>query len=287
VKANAPSIPGHASELSRPFRPDPLAPDCQATLQSIVRSCVTLFRDQRNAAIAADPNAIHSMRIALTRLRAAVLFFSSMTDDDDAWADINKELRWLNAALGKARDHDVTAHYARRKRYRRWAKSSRRTMLRAQRKVDHRLSKKLASDRYVRLVAAINHWIANGPWLQTNRLLRSEYVDAYAPARLRTWRETISREGRHLRILHRKQLHRLRIRCKRYRYVVAALRNLGVTIAQQDLKFAGVAKQVHGALGNLRDLKRLRRAAHKKPPGYRKDKRKLLRLAEKPFRHRP
>jgi hypothetical protein len=41
---------------------------------------------------------------------------------DAAWPPIRNELRWLNAALGIARDQDVTANYARRKRYRRWAK---------------------------------------------------------------------------------------------------------------------------------------------------------------------
>jgi CHAD domain-containing protein len=247
---------------------------------------VRLVQNNRKAAIAADPEAVHIMRIELTRLRAAVLFFSPMTDDD-AWPGINKELRWLNSALGRARDHDVTANYAQQRRYRRWAKSSRLVMLRAQRKIDRRLNKKLASDRYVRLIATLNHWIVDGPWLQTGRSIRSEHVDAYAKARLQAWREVISREGRHVRILHRKQLHRLRIRCKRYRYVLAALRNLGVTIAQQELKFADIAKRVHGALGDLRDLKRLRRVVQKRPPGYRKSKRKLLQKAEKPFQREP
>ena len=226
------------------------------------------------------------MRIELTRLRAAVLFFVPMTDDD-AWPQINEELQWLNSALGKARDHDVTARYAGQKRYRRWAKSSRRAMQRAQRKVDRRLNEKLASHRYARLMATVDHWIADGPWLQSGRSIRSEHVDAHAQARLQAWRQAISREGRHVRLLHRKQLHRLRIRCKRYRYVVAALQGLGVTIARQELKFTEIAKRVHAALGDLRDLKRLRRVAHNKPPGYRKSKRKLLQRAEKLLRRAP
>jgi CHAD domain-containing protein len=226
------------------------------------------------------------MRIELTRLRAAVLFFSPMTDDD-SWPGINKELRWLNSALGKARDHDVTANYARRKRYRRWAKGSRRAMLRIQRKADRKLRKKLASARYDRLIARINRWITDGPWLLTDRSIRSEKVDAYAQARLHAWRAAISREGRHVRILHSEQRHRLRIRCKRYRYVVAALDGLGVTIARQGLKFSETAKQVHGALGDLRDLKRLRRVVRKRPPGYRESKRKFIQRAEKSFRFPP
>ncbi|HLZ01148.1 MAG TPA: CHAD domain-containing protein [Bradyrhizobium sp.] len=103
---------------------------------------------------------------------------------------------------------------------------------------------------------------------------------------MRAWKARISRQGRHLRALGNKQLHRLRIRCKRYRYVAGALQNLGVTIARQDLAFAEAAKRVHRTLGDLRDLKRLRKAAQGRPPGYRKSKRKQMQRAEKPFRRR-
>jgi CHAD domain-containing protein len=258
------------------------APDCQAAFQTIAKSCVDAIRDYRETAVTGDPEAIHTMRIELTRLRAAVLFFSPMTRDD-TWPEINKELRWLNSALGKARDHDVTAKYIQRRRYRQWAKSSRLAMLCAQRKVYRRLNKKLASHRYISLIDAVNHWVADGPWLRTGRSIRSEQVDAYAKARLQAWRVSISREGRHIRTLHLKQLHRLRIRCKRYRYVVAALHSFGVAIARPDMKFAEIAKRVHGALGDLRDLKRLRRFAQKRPPGYRKSKRKFIQRADNSF----
>jgi len=286
MKGYVPSIQSHATEPMALHRSVPSPRDCQAAFQTIAQACVRLVQNNRKAAIAADPEAVHIMRIELTRLRAAVLFFSPMTDDD-SWPGINKELRWLNSALGKARDHDVTANYARRKRYRRWAKGSRRAMLRIQRKADRKLRKKLASARYDRLIARINRWITDGPWLLTDRSIRSEKVDAYAQARLHAWRAAISREGRHVRILHSEQRHRLRIRCKRYRYVVAALHGLGVTIAREGLKFSETAKRVHGALGDLRDLKRLRRVARKRPPGYRKSKQKFIQRAEKSFRFPP
>jgi CHAD domain-containing protein len=108
MKAIAPQIQSQANESAG--LPSSAALDCQAAFQSIANSCVNLIRDHRKAAIAADPEAIHPMRIELTRLRAAVLFFSPMTKDG-AWPGINKELRWLNSALGKARDHDVTDDY--------------------------------------------------------------------------------------------------------------------------------------------------------------------------------
>jgi CHAD domain-containing protein len=122
MKTIAPRVQGQAIEPAELLESAPSALDCQAAFQSIAKSCINLIQDHRQAAIAADPEAIHIMRMELTRLRAAVLFFSPMTDND-AWPGINKELRWLNSALGRARDHDVTANYARRKRYRRWAKA--------------------------------------------------------------------------------------------------------------------------------------------------------------------
>ncbi len=269
-----------------PVRGDETAPsllDCQIAFQRIAKQCVHLIQNSRKSAVAADPDAIHAMRIELTRLRAAVLFFSPMVKDA-AWPPIRKELSWLNSALGKARDNDVTANYTRRKRFRRWAKPSQRAVMRAQDKAHRNLAKKLASVRYQRLMAALRHWIARGPWLANGHSLRSEHVDAYSEARLRDWRKAISRKGRRLGALRRKQLHRLRIQCKRYRYILAALQTLGVPIGRQDLAFAETARQVHGALGDLRDLKRLRRTTHDRPPRYRSDQRKLFQKAEKALR---
>jgi hypothetical protein len=93
-------MPGHASA--------PPPRDCQTAFQKVATDCVHLIERNRRSAIAADPEAIHAMRVELTRLRAAV-----------------RELRWLNSALGNARDRDVTANYTRRKRYRGWAKDGR------------------------------------------------------------------------------------------------------------------------------------------------------------------
>lgn len=267
-------VPGHASALS------PL--DCQTAFQKIAEGCVHLIEGSRRSAMAADPEAIHVMRIELTRLRAAVRFFAPMVKDA-AWPLIRKELGWLNSALGNARDHDVTANYTRRKRYRRWAKHSRRAVVRAQGKAHRSLTKELGSARYDQLTAALTHWITKGPWLENNRSLRSEPINVYSQTSLRDWGIDLWKTGRHLRTLRRKQLHRFRIRCKRFRYILASLQTLHVNISQQDLEFGKAAKQVHRALGDLRDLSRLRKTAQRRPPQYRRSKQKLLRQAEKAF----
>ena len=282
MKAGASSTRAYNTGQVSAAKPAPSLFDCQTTFQKIAKKCVYLIQSNRKLAIAGDPRAIHKMRMELTKLRAIVLFFYPMKDV--AWPRIRKELRWLNSALGKARDHNVTMNYTERKRYRSWARSTRRSLLRAQDKGHRSLAKKLSSARYTRLIVTLSHWITNGSWLVNSGPFRSERIDVYSQARLRDWRSRIWREGRHIRALRRKQLHRLRIQAKHYRYVVDALQTLAIKNTRQDLVFYETAKQVHRALGDLRDLKRLRRAANDRPPGYRKRKRKLLQQAEKPFR---
>src|SRR5260370_13319340 len=53
-----------------------------------------------------DPAALHQMRIALTRLRTAILFFAPMVDDPMRMR-IKDELKLLNSELGAVRDLDV------------------------------------------------------------------------------------------------------------------------------------------------------------------------------------
>jgi CHAD domain-containing protein len=286
MKGAVPSIKGHTADPMSACESEPMLLDCQTVFQRISKDCVRLIQNSRKLAAAADPDAIHSMRIELTRLRAAILFFSPMTHDA-AWPEIRKELRWLNLALGKARDCDVTANYARRKRYRFWSRSRRRALLRARDKGHRNLARKLSSARYDSLIRALKDWITRGAWLPDGRPVRSEPANIYSQARLRDWRNRICREGQHLRVLSRQRLHRLRIRCKRYRYALAALQLFGVATTRQNLEFSELAAQVHRVLGDLRDLQRFRNAAHDPPPGYRKSKRRLLREAEKPFRLRP
>lgn len=257
--------------------------DCESAFRQIAEDCVREIHRDCKFAVTGDPDTIHNMRIALTRLNAAALFFSPAIDDV-VWSHISEQLRWLNSALGKARDHDVTIDYARRKRYRGWAENSRRTLSRSQAKAHRQLAKKLGSARYRRLIAELNQWIEEQSSRQNRQPSRSDQIDVYSEARLRAWRNQICRQGRQLRSLRRKPIHRLRIRCKHYRYIVDDLRSLDIPISGQSLSFCKTAKRAHGGLGDLRDLRRLRRVVQHRLPGYRKQKRKMLLKIENSFR---
>lgn len=106
----------------------------------------------------------------------------------------------------------------------------------------------------------------------------------FAETRLSKWQSAIEKLGRRLRKLSRKQQHRLRLKCKYYRYVIDSLLEFGAALPFQELLFRDVAKQVHAMLGDLRDLKRLKETGHGRPPGYRARKKKLLRAVKTAFR---
>jgi CHAD domain-containing protein len=262
------------------------APDisCETAFRHIAKDCIRQILGGRTLAVEGNADAVHKMRIELTRLHAAVLFFTPLVVDDE-WPRIRRELRWLNSNLGKARDQDVLIQYARRRRFRSWAKPSYRSIARSKAKSYRKLAGKLHSARYQRFISDLNAWVTQ-PRLESSQASEFESAERYSEARLLEWRDEIQHAGRHLGDLGRKRQHRLRIRCKRYRYIVDSLLSLGVGLTLQDLLFLEPAKQVHSALGDLRDLRQLRRTGDDLPPRYRARKRKLLEAAERPFRRR-
>lgn len=49
--------------------------NCQSAFRQIAEDCVREIRRDCKFAVTGDPHAIHNMRMALTRLNAAALFF--------------------------------------------------------------------------------------------------------------------------------------------------------------------------------------------------------------------
>src|SRR5216684_3530505 len=111
--------------------------DCATAFEKIATDCVAKVKVQHGDACAGEAEAVHQIRVAITRLRAAVSFFAPITADAE-WRRLKKEVAWLNASLGAARDSDVVVEYARRKRYRAWARSMTPQDLAAHQERDHR-----------------------------------------------------------------------------------------------------------------------------------------------------
>jgi CHAD domain-containing protein len=271
--------------------------DCATAFQKIAQDCVAKVRLHHSSACAGDAEAVHQIRVAITRLRAAVSFFAPITVDVE-WRRLKKELAWLNASLGAARDSDVVVEYAGRQRYRAWAQRMIGRDLDAHQTRDHRrMVRCLRSLRFHDLIEAMSGWIGGGPWLRRwERKVRksAKPLKAYSERELNRWRQRLIRKGRRLKTLDASDRHRLRIRSKRFRYMIEAL--TGIVPVFDRGAFRHVhrpAKRLQRTLGDLRDLKRFARPGlsaesddpgQHRPPGYRRQRQKLRSAAMSAYR---
>ena len=256
-----------------------------------------MIKAHHKGACAGDAEAVHQIRVAITRLRAAVAFFAPIAIDAE-WLRLKKEIAWLNVSLGAARDSDVVVDYARRKRYRAWAQRAIGGHLdRRQADDRRRLVRCLRSARFQRLIAAMGGWIKHGPWLTRWMQRKSaEPLEVYGVRELNRWRERLIRKGRNLETLSASRRHRLRIKAKRFRYMLEALtQTVPVVRGRGELHhLQRPAKRLQRTLGDLRDLSRFASLAvvpaedgkrsKRHPPGYRGRREKLLNGAIEAYR---
>nr|WP_167558698.1 CHAD domain-containing protein [Bradyrhizobium canariense] len=263
--------------------------DCATAFQRIALGCIANIKAHHGSACAGDAEAVHQIRMAITRLRAAVSFFAPMTVDA-VWPRIKREIAWLNASLSAARDSDVVILYAQRKRYRAWTGQAGQQSLDQRRIQDHRrLARSLRSGRFQRFMKALLRWIESGPWLvgsaRNARDERAEPLQAYSEWKLKHWHRRLVRKGHDLKTMEASRRHRLRIKVKRYRYMLEALMENLPSRRHAKIRHAQrAAKRLQGGLGDLRDLQRFGHVAaalsgepgNGCPPGYAEQRRELL-----------
>src|ERR1700761_141738 len=79
---------------------------CDTAFRIVARRHLDALNTNHKATCDGDATALHQMRIALTHLRTAILFFSPMVHDT-VRDEVRDELKWLNSELGAVRDLDV------------------------------------------------------------------------------------------------------------------------------------------------------------------------------------
>ena len=258
--------------------------DCAAAFRRIAQDCIAGIKAHYGSA--GDAEAVHRIRVAITRLRAAVSFFAPIAVDAE-WLRLKQEIAWLNAALGAARDSDVMVEYASRKRYQAWAGRVIGADLDRRRTQDHRrLVRCLRSARAQRLIEALLAWTRQGPWVARWEAAAgrgdAEPLEAFCERELNRWRERLIRTGRHLSSLNAARRHRLRIRAKRFRYMLEALTDILAARSGAEIRHVhSAAKRLQRTLGDLRDLERFAglpsadKQDNRRPPGYRRQQEKL------------
>ena len=167
------------------------------------------------------------MRIALTRLRTTIDFFSPMVTSLQQLR-LADELKWLNAHLGAVRDLDVAIERLTEIKprlqvdYRSWNRERAETQ--------RHLTRALRSLRYRRLIKSISYWIEKGSW-STKRgkqaaSQRACPVAEYSARKLMRWRKKLIKRSRKLREIGTRKRHRLRLLNKRLSYAIESVADL-------------------------------------------------------------
>ena len=209
---------------------------CQDTFRAIARGCLDDLVANREDACDGDHEALHQMRIALTRLRAARSFFSSFISFSE-WSRLKGEFKWLNKHLSRARDLDVALKRLPSVDDLRPQAQSLGRIWRTTWDTSHRqLRRVLRSSRYRMLVHNASVWVENGkrspagPQSSTER--HSASLRAYSVRRLDRWYKKLLKQSRVLEDMNASQRHRLRIKSKRLRY---ALEFIGQLLPNKSL----------------------------------------------------
>jgi CHAD domain-containing protein len=177
-----------------------------------------------------DPEALHQMRIALTRLRTALSFFSPMVADSQR-ERVRRELKWVHAHLGAVRDLDVAIERLKTITKQQPQTASNDLCWDEQRAASHRqLARALRSARYRRLIESTYRWIENGPWSVERETqagkLRAAAIEAYGSDKLARWQKKLLEKSRKLLEMSPEKRHRLRLLNKKLNYSIGFFEDL-------------------------------------------------------------
>ena len=231
---------------------------CDTAFRVIARRYLGDLTAQQEATAKGDPVALHQMRIALTRLRTVILFFSPMVADSQR-TEIRDELKWLNAHLGAVRDLDVAIERL-GDIDKQQAQATPYFRLWNDKRADgHRLlARVLRSARYRRLVKSTSDWIEHGPWSikrgKQATKQRASPIATYSAGKLARWQQKLLKKSRRLLKMSVEKRHRLRLLNKKLTYSTDCFEDLF-----SDRRFLGqrtglkYLRKAQRALGQLND----------------------------------
>lgn len=257
---------------------------CEEAFRLIARNCLKDLEANQEGTCGGDDEALHQMRIALTRLRAARRFFAPFVSEPE-WGRLKDEFRWLNKHLSAARDMDVTIKELRSKGGGQREESSlHQAWLDSSMTSHHDLNQALLSERYRVLVREASLWVEKGqarpaqdnpednPQDDPQGEMPSEREDSssvapYAARTLSRWHKKLLKDSRSLGDMGRDERHQLRIRGKRLRYAIEFFSSLfqAENSSRDKLKsrddLLKCLRKIQKSLGQLNDIEQGRSIA--------------------------
>jgi triphosphatase len=238
-------------------KPPPLEPGLSAgrSFQLIGFSCLQhllanepVLRERR------DPEAVHQMRVAMRRLRAAMSIFKRVIADERG-DTVRRDLRRLAKLFGEARDLDVLIETTISPARRRHPENEDLTALAAAYEERRQAAygkalKAVTAGRLDRVALATSAWLEKGPWpsREDTAALREQPAEDFAAKELERRRKGVRKRAKYLEELAPAERHEIRIAVKKLRYGVEFFSALFPGRAR-----ARRAKALRSALGELQD----------------------------------
>jgi len=255
------------AEKAAPVRAVPVAfapeSNVQRAFQIIAKACLHQLVANQSLMLAGDAEALHQMRVALRRLRAAISLFSDMLTNPQTEA-LENEFKWITGELGPAREYEVLLkHVARSVTDRRRDGPGTALVSRElrQKREDAlaRARTAVESLRFRDLALDTAAWIETGDWTGNPNdaagMLRQRPFAAVAAEQLRRQCKKILKRGECLDTLDAQHRHKLRIQAKKLRYAAeffAPAFTRKKSMRRKD--FVESLQQLQDALGELNDI---------------------------------
>jgi len=223
--------------------------------QVIGASCLKhLMANEAIVRDAPEADAVHQMRVALRRLRAAITLFKTIVEDDRR-DQIKAELKGMANILGGARDLDVYIATV-LEPARAWHENDAaldallaETDERRRRSYEN-VQETIVSAGFVNGILETAAWIQGGDWMRDDtkatRKRRDLPVSTLAEEELRRRWKRILKRGRRLTELSPEERHQVRIEIKKLRYATEFFESL--------FKGKGAKKRKRAALRTLEAL---------------------------------
>jgi inorganic triphosphatase YgiF len=175
----------------------------------------------------ADPEYLHQYRVALRRLRSALRVFRDALEPAFV-QEVSRELKWIAALTGPARDWDVLATHTLPAILSAWSESRSARSVRARVALRRRASRDalreaLASPRYARVVLALARWLATS--IEESAQQTASLGEFAARVVSKRHRKLLA-GARRLSALPPAERHQLRLEAKRLRYALDGFETL-------------------------------------------------------------
>jgi CHAD domain-containing protein len=236
---------------------------CEVAFRTAAAHYLHQLTAQHPGTCAGEADALHAMRVAMTRLKTTIALFSPMVEGDERLR-LAAELKWLNAHLGIVRDLDVALE--RLAKVKHPTGVTERSWKRERTACQRHLTRALRSPRYRRLIRDITAWIENGDWsrkrLKKAAEQRAQPAEEYCSDKLKEWRSRLLKRSRKLKEFGAHKRHRVRLANKRLSYAIESAEKLAppgeLPAWQAMLK---ILRKAQRSLGQLNDDARFRALA--------------------------